>query len=135
MAFSSWQSDIQVYAGLPHLWTEKSDGVLGASPPAGVKEAAPSRMSSFFELVSLQEAVSEHFRSDFNSVGLSDRPSKIGAFPKNRSKWQPCVCVCVRACALVCVGVCVCVWGGGGGVCAGMRVCMLRCVGGGGSAT
>ena len=34
-------------AGLPHSWTEKSDGGLGASPPAGVKEAAPRRMSSF----------------------------------------------------------------------------------------
>ena len=33
--------------GLPHLWTEKSDGGLGASPPMGVKEAAPRRMSSF----------------------------------------------------------------------------------------
>ena len=77
-------------SGLPHLWIKKSDGGQGASPPAGVKAAAPRRMSSFFELVILKEAVSEHFRSDFKSVGLSDRPSKIRAFPKNWSKWQPC---------------------------------------------
>ena len=34
-------------AGLPHLWIKKSDRGLGASPPAGVKGAAPRRMSSF----------------------------------------------------------------------------------------
>ena len=34
-------------SGLPHLWIKKSDGGLGASPPAGVKGAAPRRMSSF----------------------------------------------------------------------------------------
>ena len=36
-----------ITAGLPHLWIKKSDGGLGASPPAGVKVAAPRRMSSF----------------------------------------------------------------------------------------
>ena len=39
-----WQMKL---AGLPHLWTEKSDVGLGASPPMGVKEAAPRRMSRF----------------------------------------------------------------------------------------